>query len=283
MREEIRFLALRSTTEAIMKNILLLVHDDDGQEARLQAALDVVRALEGHLTCVDVTPPVVIAGDLLVGFGTGAIISDERQAEARNKAMLIARLREEDVNWNWIDAYGEFADRLLDAAAIADLIVLNKQLHDTSLPHHRDVASDLLIHARTPILAVPPHLRQFNPSGRALIAWDGQASVIATMRACTPILRLASDVHLFMARESGDAADASEAATYLSRHGIHANIHVLENALAPIEQLICEEAALRRADYILMGAYSHGRLVETFGGVTKRMLKNLALPLLLGH
>lgn len=39
-----------------MKNILLLVHDDDGQEVRLQAALDLVRALDGHLTCVDVTP-----------------------------------------------------------------------------------------------------------------------------------------------------------------------------------------------------------------------------------
>ena len=36
-----------------MKNILLLVHDDHGQEARLQAALDITRAVEGHLTCVD--------------------------------------------------------------------------------------------------------------------------------------------------------------------------------------------------------------------------------------
>src|SRR4051812_13689734 len=32
-------------TEATMKNVLLLVHDDAGQEARFQAALDVTRAL----------------------------------------------------------------------------------------------------------------------------------------------------------------------------------------------------------------------------------------------
>ena len=37
-----------------MKNILLLVHDDPGQEARVQAALDLTRALDGHLTCLDV-------------------------------------------------------------------------------------------------------------------------------------------------------------------------------------------------------------------------------------
>ena len=50
-----------------MKNILLLVHDDHGQEARLQAALDITRAVEGHLTCIDVTPYPLIAGD---GFGS---------------------------------------------------------------------------------------------------------------------------------------------------------------------------------------------------------------------
>jgi nucleotide-binding universal stress UspA family protein len=32
-----------------------------------------------------------------------------------------------------------------------------------------------------------------------------------------------------------------------------------------------------------MGAYSHGRLLEAFGGVTKRMLNKSNLPLVLGH
>jgi hypothetical protein len=36
----------------VMKNVLLLVHDDLGQEARLQAALDIVRAIGGHLHCL---------------------------------------------------------------------------------------------------------------------------------------------------------------------------------------------------------------------------------------
>jgi hypothetical protein len=41
--------------EATMRNILLLVHDDDGQQSRLHAALDLTRAVEGHLRCLDVT------------------------------------------------------------------------------------------------------------------------------------------------------------------------------------------------------------------------------------
>jgi hypothetical protein len=41
--------------EATMKSIRLLVHDDEGQEARFQTALDLTRALAGHLTCIDVS------------------------------------------------------------------------------------------------------------------------------------------------------------------------------------------------------------------------------------
>lgn len=37
-----------------MKTVLLLGHNDAGQEARLQAALDLTRALSGHLICVDI-------------------------------------------------------------------------------------------------------------------------------------------------------------------------------------------------------------------------------------
>lgn len=36
-----------------MKSVLLFANDDPGLGARLQAALDVVRAFDGHLTCLN--------------------------------------------------------------------------------------------------------------------------------------------------------------------------------------------------------------------------------------
>ncbi len=39
-----------------MKSVLLYANPDAGLEARLQAALDVTRLFEGHLTCLQVTP-----------------------------------------------------------------------------------------------------------------------------------------------------------------------------------------------------------------------------------
>ena len=64
--------------------------------ARLQAALDLTRALSGHLVCIDVTPLPLMA-DTMWGVTSGAILYDEGEREAANVAKLQKRLAEEDV------------------------------------------------------------------------------------------------------------------------------------------------------------------------------------------
>lgn len=266
-----------------MKNILLLVHSDDGQEARLNAALDLTRALDGHLTCIDVTPSPVIAGELYGGFGEALLLTDSPEVLEKKKAVLIERLSHEDIRWNWSDASGDIATCVLQAAALSDLIVLNRALDAYSLPDMRAIASRIVMHARCPVVAVPQSARKFTVDGRALVAWDGQASAAATMRACVPLLRLASEVHIFTAGGVAGSAKPAEAVEYLRAHDIYPSVGMVDSAGHAADELIATEARLWRADYVLMGAYSHGRLMEAFGGVTKRMLAGSGLPLVLGH
>lgn len=265
-----------------MKNVLLLVHDDDGQEARLQAALDLVRAFNGHLSCVDVAVLPVVTGSFYDDGGASVLMKAECERESRNKAALVARLSHEDVSWDWVDVTNTLADAVIDAATLADIIVLNRKLDAFPYPDMRDIASRILTHAHRPVLAVPDALERF-AFDRALIAWDGQESVAATMRACVPLLALASEVEIFMAREGGEQTDPTEAAEYLSRHGIHATVRIVEEGPSDPDALIADECRRWHADYVVMGAYSRGRLMEAFGGVTKRMLDNSAVPLVLGH
>jgi nucleotide-binding universal stress UspA family protein len=145
-----------------------------------------------------------------------------------------------------------------------------------------DIASRVVMHAQKPVVAVPDSLDQFR-LGRALVAWDGQEASAAALRACVPLLTLADDVEIFTVRDGSERVDPSEAAEYLSRHGIHATIRIVEDGLTPVDALIDSEAIDWQADYIVMGAYSHGRLLEVFGGVTKRLLANSAVPLVLSH
>ncbi|MET3759680.1 universal stress protein [Sphingomonas sp. UYEF23] len=264
-----------------MKNVLLLVHDDTGQESRIQAALDLTRALDGHLSCVDVVVPATLNGDYY-GIAAVGLLEDERTRESENKTEIVARLAREDVRWDWTDATGPLADSVLDVAKLADLIVLSRKLTDDRDPDMRDVASRVLMQARTPIVAVPDTLTRL-VLARVLIAWDGQGSAAATLRACVPLLALADAVEIFMARDGGERTEPTEAAEYLSRHGIHASIRTIDDGLTAPDRLIEAEAERFNADYILMGGYTHGRLLETFGGVTKRMLGICKLPLVLSH
>ena len=266
-----------------MKNVLLLVHDDDGQEARFQTALDLTRALDGHLNCVDVTPSLVYGGNNYAGFGDAILLVDERESEALNKVQLTERLTAEDVAWTWVDATGDLANCVLEAASLSDVIVLNRALDDYPLPDMRTITSRVLMHARKPVVAVPEDAKGFRVNGRALIAWDGQESIEATVRACVPLLQLASDVEIFMTRDGAEKTEPTEAAAYLSRSGITATIKIIEDGLHAADALIIEEARQWRADYVVMGAYTHGRLMEALGGVTKRMLAKSEFPLVLGH
>ena len=264
-----------------MKNILLLVHDDHGQEARLQAALDITRAVDGHLTCIDVTPYPVIAGDGL-GFAEAVVVLDERESEAKNKSVISDRLSREDVSWSWIDALDEIANAVLDAADLADLIILNRALDGFPMPDMRDIASRVVARASAPVLAVPEALERFELE-RALVAWDGRPSAAAALRAAVPLLALAKKVEIFTAQGPDNHIAPEEAALYLSRYGIKASIRTTDIGKFHADYLISEEAKMSRADYIVMGAYGRGRLRETFGGTSRNLLSKSKRALLMSH
>jgi nucleotide-binding universal stress UspA family protein len=267
-----------------MKNVLLLVHDDAGQEARLQAALDVTRALEGHLNCLDVVMLPVIAGDFWDEGGAATLMEEEREAEAANRAVLRKRLEGEDIAWSWIDATGDLASCLERAGLLNELIVVNRRLDGSAYPDMRTAASDLVVRSGKPILAVPETATGFAAAGRALVAWDGSAQCDAALQAAVPLLRLASEVTLVEINDGSVDVPAEEAAAFLSRHGIHAVIKRRGSYLGSVGRALLHEIDKRRADYLVMGAFGHSRVAEALlGGVTRTLLTRSPVPLFMAH
>ncbi|MBY8829345.1 universal stress protein [Hephaestia mangrovi] len=267
-----------------MKNILLLVHDDPGQEARLQAALDVTRALEGHLTCLDVVVmPPVMGMDVIETGATSMLLADERERESANRARLEQRLAHEDVPWNWHDVVGNFEPALRSAADLADLIVVSRQLEDFPLPDMRHVAGDLVVKSGKPVLAVPDYAEGLAVAETALVAWDGSHTAAAALRAAVPLLQLAGKVVVLQFSEPDNDALVEDAAIYLSRHGVHAVIR-RERPEGKIGDALIAEAASGRYAYVVMGGFGHLRFVEgLFGGVTRTMLTKSPIPVFLAH
>jgi nucleotide-binding universal stress UspA family protein len=264
-----------------MKNILVLVHDDAGQEARLQAALDIARAVQGHLICLDVAAVALVAGDPGASGGA-AVIALERESETANKAKIESRIAAEDVPWTWLDAT-DYLDRALKkAAALADLIVVNRALETQSMPDMQALVSDLVCKARKPVLAVPEGGRGFDTGGQALVAWDGSREAADALCAAVPLLQLAHEVTIVQVEDGEKGVPAEEAATYLSRHGARAILLRLPDGHAAEMLLVATNSG--QFAYLVMGAFGHSRIREfLFGGVTRRLLAESPIPILLAH
>lgn len=266
-----------------MKNILLLIHDDAGQEARFQAALDVVRALDGHLTCLDLSilpvAPNVYTPDSMV-----VLLEEERTRESANRVRVEARLAEEDVPWDWIDITGEAAQCITDAAGLADLIVVSRRLEDFPLPDTVEIASEVILKSRKPVLAVPDNIDRFRLTSRALVAWDGSSQASAALRAAVPLLAFAEDVTLLEITDGTVSEPAETAAQYLSRHGIEPIIERAWPDGRKVGEVILDTIERSAAAWLVMGAFGHSRTREwLFGGATRTLLCHSPVPVFLAH
>jgi nucleotide-binding universal stress UspA family protein len=267
-----------------MKNILVLAHDDPGQEARLQAALDVARAVGGHLTCIDVTPIPVMMGDFESATVGAMVMADARVVEADNRQRTEARLANDDVPWTWIDATGDISGSIERASSLADLIVVNNRLDSGIGPDMREVAGRTAVRTDRPVLAVPQDRTGLNLRGSVLVAWDGSHAADAALRAAVPLLKFAQKVTLFEIDDGSLGALAEEAAAYLSRHGIHPVVKREKARLMRASSIILSEIAVGRYSYVVIGSYGRGRMTESlFGGVTRALLTGSRVPVFMAR
>jgi nucleotide-binding universal stress UspA family protein len=267
-----------------MKNVLLLVHADVGQESRFQAALDLTRAVKGHLLCVEVSMPQGLPDGLCTGMDNALAAETRYTVECDYSTALKRRLEAEDVAWDWIDTTGRLPRSVVDEVGLADIVVSNlpaSHLFDPSLPR---VTTNWRLAHNQPVLAVPVSSRGIDWGGRALIAWDGSAAAMAALRSSVPVLALASDVELLEVDDRTSGAAAEAAAEYLFRYGIPSTVERIHSLTRPTAELIMARAEEISANYIVMGAYGHNRTRELFfGGVTRRMMQESTLPLVLAH
>ncbi|MEI6486413.1 MAG: universal stress protein [Sphingomonadales bacterium] len=273
-----------------MKTILVHIEGDSGQEARLQAAFDLARACGGHLVCLAVLPYAAYAlGDPAMGAFPVTTLIDAIEARRRDeRSATETRLRAEGLSWEWHSADGDASERLADYARLADVVVMSAGPFPHQAALQLGLTGDVVLRAPAPVLAVPgdgsgPHAG-LAVAGPALVCWDGGQEAAAAMRAALPLLALAESVTLLTVAEKDTPFTAQAAAIFLSRHGVHADVLERERGSAAIADIIRSVAIERGASLIVQGAYGHSRARQMlFGGVTRSLLADAPLPLLIAH
>lgn len=259
-----------------MRSILCPADNAKTLDDRVETALALARATDGHVTFQIATPFAQMA--LWEPFGGAALsavaINEVRAEDEQLAATLNQRLGRQDVPFDVTVVDDGRVEGLAAASRFSDVIVAS--LDDPAL-------EEVTLEVRCPVLALPRGVPMLAFDAPVVVAWDGGYESANALRASLPLLHLAPAVHLLTVREKSDDFPASEAASYLSRHGIHADVHEVEpngTIAFTIEQTVLRLGA----GLVVMGLFGKSRLRELLlGGVSRSMLDRAQVPLLLAH
>jgi nucleotide-binding universal stress UspA family protein len=143
-----------------------------------------------------------------------------------------------------------------------------------------------------PVIVVPPTEVEWNslaPLGTKIaIAWADSPEGARAIAFSIPFLQEASHVKIINYGDAqSEGAGARELRDYLSWYGIDATIsdhESISSEKASIGANLLEQASNFGADLLIMGAFTHSRLRQIiFGGITRHVLENAHIPLLLAH
>jgi nucleotide-binding universal stress UspA family protein len=259
-----------------MRSILCPADSADTLDDRVETALALARIMRGHVTFQIATPFAQMA--LWEPFGASAlaaqVINDLRAADEQVGTQLDKRLASQDVAYDVAIVEQGRVEGVAAAARFTDLIVAS--LDDPAL-------EEVALGSHCPVLALPKGVPMLAFDRPVLLAWDGGRESAAAMRAALPLLALASGVHILTVREKEYSFPARDAASYLSRHDIHAEVHETERH-GSIAATIAQTAKDLDAGLIVMGLFGKSRLRELIlGGVSRELLDRSPVPLLLAH
>ena len=254
----------------------ILVYGDRGAAlaSRLETGLALARMGNGHVTVLVDTP--VSRYFAMDPLGGSYVASDAlKQALANDDALgaeIAAQLTGQDVPFDIVRSESDPVDALASAARLADVVIVSRS---------GMVAGELAMAARTPVLVLADKGALPFPLDTACIAWDGGNEAALALRGAVPMLAGCGDVQVLTVSEKPGGFPPTDALSYLSRHGIKAELKVLAKAGSVAETLFAEASRLG-AGLLVMGAYGKSRMREfLFGGVTRYFLEESSGPALL--
>jgi nucleotide-binding universal stress UspA family protein len=99
-----------------------------------------------------------------------------------------------------------------------------------------------------------------------------------------PLLRIAQRATIIAIGNDSNLSSAEDAATYLSRHGVKPSILPVAGDDDYIPHILLDRAWKLRADFIVMGGFSHWRLTEHIcRGTSHWLLEATHTPLFMAH
>lgn len=273
---------------------ILVQLDATGQSAqRLRLAADLARRHGAHLTGLHVYDPMPAL--FVPDPSGGAVIADlleQFRAEALAAAADIEvrfrqTLEREGIAGEWRLVEGPVPQRTALHARYADLVILGQDDPATEKDADGVTIEAALFTSGRPILLVP-HAGQFATLGRrVLIGWNASREASRAVHDALPLIAGAEQVTILAVNpdDGGHGEEpGADIARHLARHGLAVTVERTVGAEIGAGDLLLNRAAEIGADLIVTGAYGHSRFRElVLGGVTRTLLRQMTVPVLMSH
>jgi len=286
------------------KVILSPVHGGEACKRALTSAYEIAKSSSGHIQALHVKTDSKEAVPLLGEGMSGSMIEemiDLADRDAKERADAAKAMVDEFASANnipitdnpaaaggpslsWLQEEGREDERLANRGRVVDLIVMGQPSDKTSHP------SLLTLHAAIfetgrPVLMLPENAPG-TVGKNVVIAWNGASEAANAVAGSMPLITVADKVTIVTVdtEKSIGRIGGEELAHYLGCHGVAAECRSIDAQKNPVDQVISNFCSEIGSDLLVMGAFTHSRLIQIIlGGVTRHIINNANVPVLLIH
>ncbi|NQV46274.1 MAG: universal stress protein [Rhodospirillaceae bacterium] len=286
-----------------IRTILVPVDGSEASRPALQAAFTLGRDLGAYVCALHVNVDSKDAVPLLGEGMSAAIIEemiqlsekDSQERAAKAKAMfdemcasMSMPLSErppasEGASAELTNVTGHEDEVMALKGRLSDLIVQARPTEKSDASATMTINASLFETGR-PVLMAPP-----SPPARIghkiAVSWNGSAEASKAVAAAMPLIRKAHNVVvLTVESDKVPSGIAPELVDYFARHGVATEVKTLAASGSQVGEAVLAECKAMGADLLVMGAYTHSRMRQLIlGGVTRHVLENAEIPVLMAH
>jgi nucleotide-binding universal stress UspA family protein len=269
----------------MVKSIFVPLNGVDGDRTALSVARTIAQSFGAKVSGVHVRLDVNSALAMVTRETSWRAEREENERSTNARAAFDQAFGAKDsaaVNAHWHEIEGFPLYEYTFHGRMHDLIVIARE---RQLPEY---VAEILMRTGRPVLIAPPRATE-TIGESVLLAWNNSPESARALTAAMPMLLKTKKVLIAcipqpLDDEQETQQSLDELRDVLALHGLTAETRLLKQAQDNEANMLRDAAYGAGCDLIVMGGYGHSRVREyVFGGATRAVLNDCALPVLMFH
>ena len=276
----------------MIKRVLVYTYGDLSHAAAIKMAAIAAAKYKAQISCLFVRQENIGYQSL---YGISALdltqnfyqLQDQYAERARAQFEEITSAYDCRAQWHQIEQY----ERHPKPSLYADLIFVSQPSTESNEAFNdTDFIDRLITETGLPIVMVPRNWAAEDFAQLPILGWKETREAVSAVRHSLPIMRDAELTHVVTVNRQTDLDDeflqGIGISEYLTEHGVNCeyfNEHMKDKDQSEYQTLI-RHVSDYLGDLIIIGGYGHSRFRQiVLGGMTRSLIKNSTVPVLMAH